>query len=98
MNEFKPKYLPAVPVHPGLSLREELEARELSPAELANSAGLSLEVIHEIISERELIGEPIAHKLEQALDISAQFWLNATTLYNLTVERDAARATLDARA
>ena len=83
---------------PGLFLREELAARELSPAELANSAGLPLEVIHEIISERELIGEPIAHKLEHALDISAQFWLNATTLYNLTVERDAARATLDARA
>lgn len=98
MNEFKPRYLPAVPVHPGLFLREELEARELSLAELANRAGLSLEVIHEIISEREFIGEPIAHKLEQALDISAQFWLNATALYNLTVDRDAARETRDARA
>ena len=54
--------------------------RRANSAQLNSPTALrpfALAVIHEIISEREIIGEPIAHKLEEALDISAQFWLNA---------------------
>ena len=91
MNEFKPKLLPAFPTHPGKFLREELDARGMTGADLARAADLPVAVVDDIVSEREIITELVARKIALALDTSCEGWANLTTLYQLTLERDAER-------
>ena len=80
--------LPGFPVHPGISLREEIEARDLSVEELARLTGRPLGEILAVVSERALIDRELAELIGRALDTDADGWFNMTTLYLLTLERD----------
>ena len=85
MAKFKPNVLPDVADHPGGFLRDELDARSISPSELAAMMGRPVEDVFAVVSEQTMITDDFAHDLERVLDTSAQGWLNLVTMYNLVL-------------
>lgn len=82
-TEFKPNYA----VHPGILLREEIEALNLTQKEVSQKAGISKTIINEIIKGKRGINAEIAVRLESVLESPARFWLNAQSLYDETIAR-----------
>jgi HTH-type transcriptional regulator/antitoxin HigA len=77
---------PDIAIPPGEYLAEELAARAITQKELAASMGRPANVINEIVKGKKSITAETALQLEQALPgISARFWLNLETDYQLTV-------------
>jgi addiction module HigA family antidote len=72
-------------LHPGTTLKEKLEELKMTPQELAEKTGLSVDVILGIIDKKGSITPEIAVRLENALDIPASFWLAKQTNYNMFV-------------
>jgi addiction module HigA family antidote len=72
------------PVHPGRILRQEfLEPAAISQYRLAKATGLTQTLIGSILKGRRNITAQTALRLERALGVSAQTWLNLQTLYDL---------------
>ena len=82
-TEFKPNYA----VHPGILLREEIEALNLTQKEVSQKAGISKTIINEIIKGKRGINAEIAVRLESVLESPARFWLNVQSLYDETIAR-----------
>lgn len=82
-TEFKPNYT----VHPGILLREEIEALNLTQKEVSQKAGISKTIVNEIIKGKRGINAEIAVRLESVLESPARFWLNAQSLYDETIAR-----------
>lgn len=81
----KTSVYPDVAIPPGEYLAEELEARGLSQKELAQRMGRPVNAINEIVNGKKAITAETALQLEAALPgISARFWLNLETDYQLT--------------
>ena len=78
---------PDVAFHPGETLAEELEARGMTQRELAEKMGRPVQVVNEIVRGRKAITAQTAWDLEGALGVSAEFWMNMQTSYDLNVER-----------
>ena len=72
------------PVHPGRILREEfMEPARISQYRLAQATGLSQVQVGTIIRGKRGITAETALRLERALGMSAQTWMNLQTLYEL---------------
>ena len=72
------------PVHPGRILREEfMKPAGISQYRLAQASGLSQVQIGNIIRGRRGISAETALRLERALGMSAQTWMNLQALYDL---------------
>ena len=79
------------PVHPGRILRDEfMEPAGVSQYRLAQATGLSQVQVGNIIRGKRGITAETALRLERALGMSAQTWMNLQTLYELE------KATLEA--
>ncbi|MBX9947233.1 MAG: HigA family addiction module antidote protein [Reyranella sp.] len=79
------------PVHPGRILRDEfMEPGGISQYRLAQATGLSQVQVGNIVRGRRGITAETALRLERALGMSAQTWMNLQTLYELE------KATLEA--
>ncbi len=76
-NEFSPEA-----IAPGEHLFDELRARKVKQKELAKMTGISNTALNEIIKGKRKISLPVAMKLEKALGISAETWLNLQNLYD----------------
>jgi len=87
MVDTKLSYNPDIALHPGESLRDELEFMNLSQVELAQRTGLSEKHISQIINGVDPISPDTAIKLERATGISAAFWNNLQKNYDLTHAR-----------
>ena len=87
MVEIKLSYNPNIAIHPGQSLKDELEFIELSQVELAQRIGLSEKHISQIINGADPITPETAIKLERAIGIPAEFWNNLQKNYELTNAR-----------
>lgn len=81
------KYSPDLAIHPGVTLKEELEFIGLTQAELAQRSGLSTKHISQIINEIEPITSDTAIKFELAIGVPADFWNNLQKNYELSVAR-----------
>jgi len=81
------KYNPDLAIHPGVTLKEELDYLGLTQVELAQRSGLSTKHISQIINEVEPVTSETAVKFELALGISADFWSNLQKNYELSVAR-----------
>ncbi len=76
------------PVHPGEMLREEfMEPMGLSANGLAISIGVPATRISEILNERRGISGDTALRLGRYFRMSAQFWMNLQSHYELEVAR-----------
>ena len=72
------------PVHPGRILREEfMEPARISQYRLGQATGLSQVQVGNIIRGKRGITAETALRLERALGMSAQTWMNLQTLYEL---------------
>lgn len=69
--------------HPGEHLRDEIEAREMSQQNLADKLHISKSEISLIINGHRNITPTIAVKLEEALGINAEFWMNIQIKYDI---------------
>ena len=89
---------PDVAIPPGETLAEELAARRLSQTKLARRMGRPLQTVNMIVNGKKAITEETAIQLEKVLGVSATFWMNLQTNYNLTKARLAQRHAPRARA
>jgi HTH-type transcriptional regulator / antitoxin HigA len=77
----------AVVFAPGEFIREELEARGWTHAELAKIMGRPLRTINEIIAAKRPITPKTADGLAKAFGTSADVWLNLERAYGLSLIR-----------
>jgi len=70
-------------IHPGEHLAEELEALELSAAELARRMNVPTNRVTQIVNGTRSITGDTALRLAHFFGTSAQFWLNLQSLYDL---------------
>jgi addiction module HigA family antidote len=73
------------PIHPGEHLAEELNALEMSAAELARQLDVPTNRITEILNGRRGITGDTALRLGHFFGTSAEFWLNLQSLYEIRV-------------
>ena len=71
-----------IATHPGEILKEELRERGITQKEFAASIGMRASHLSELINGKRSITIAIADKLQQALDIDSQSWINMQTQYN----------------
>ena len=77
-----------VAFHPGQFLLEEIEARGLKKTDFAKSVGLLPGNLSELFKGKRHINARIAVKLENALGVSAEYWLGLQSAYDLTIARE----------
>jgi addiction module HigA family antidote len=71
------------PIHPGEHLAQELNALEMSAAELARQLNVPTNRITEILNGRRGITGDTALRLGHFFGTSAEFWLNLQSLYEI---------------
>ncbi|MGE0581236.1 MAG: HigA family addiction module antitoxin [Steroidobacteraceae bacterium] len=72
-------------VHPGEHLAEQLEAHDMSAAELARQLKVPTNRITHILNGQRAITGDTALRLGHFFDTSAEFWLNLQKIYELRV-------------
>lgn len=70
-------------IHPGEHLAEELKALDMSAAELARKIGVPTNRITQILNGTRAITGDTALRLAHFFGMSARFWLNLQSLYDL---------------
>ena len=70
-------------IHPGEHLAEELEALDMSAAELARKIDVPTNRVTQILNGTRAITGDTALRLAHFFGTSAQFWLNLQSLYDL---------------
>src|SRR2546428_7540921 len=70
-------------IHPGEHLAEELEALDMSAAELARKIDVPTNRVTQILNGTRAVTGDTALRLGHFFGTSAQFWLNLQSLYDL---------------
>jgi len=83
IKKFANELIPGDIFHPGEHLKDEIESRGISQQELADAADLSKSEISSIVHGRRKITPKIAFKLELALEVKAEFWMNLQIKYDI---------------
>lgn len=84
------------PIHPGEMLMEDfLEPLGVSQYRLAQAIGVPGRRINEIVHGTRRISADTALRLSRYFGMSDGFWMNLQAHYDLEVEKDRLRATLD---
>ena len=83
------------PIHPGEHLREELEALDMSAAQLARQLDVPTNRITAILHGRRGITGDTALRLSHFFGTSAEFWLNLQSLYDLRLAQRKAGKAID---
>jgi len=77
-------------IHPGEHLAEELEALDLSAAELARKMSVPTNRVTQILNGTRSITGDTSLRLAHFFGTSAQFWLNLQSLYDLRLAEEKA--------
>src|SRR5271156_2140498 len=83
------------PIHPGEHLKEELEALDMSAAELARQIDVPTNRVTAILNGRRGITGDTALRLSHFFGTSAEFWLNLQSLYELRLAEQKAGKAID---
>jgi len=86
-----------LPIHPGVTLREELAERGITQTAFARQIGRPIQAVNEIIKGKKCITADTAIAFEKALGIRAELWLKMEASYQLSKARAALRKTLGKR-
>ena len=70
-------------IHPGETLREDLDALGMSAAELARRIDVPVNRVTEILNGRRSVTGDTALRLGHFFGTSGEFWLNLQELYEL---------------
>ena len=79
------------PIHPGETLREDLDALGMSAAELARRIEVPVNRISQILNGRRAVTGDTALRLGRFFGTSGEFWLNLQKLYELRLSTAGAR-------
>ncbi len=82
-NNERPIPFKAFP--PGLTLKSELEERDIKQKDFAKQIGMQPSHLSELIKGKMAITADIADRIESVLGISAEFWLNMQSSYELNL-------------
>lgn len=86
-------FVPLVAVHPTELIKDEMRERGLKRNELAKRMGIQLSNLSRLLNKKETITQQTASRLENALGIEAEIWLNMQAAYERDLqeisERDA---------
>jgi len=69
-------------IHPGETLKEVLDDREMSQKELANRINRTQKHVSQVIRGKKDISNDFAKRIEYVFGISATFWMNLQTNYD----------------
>lgn len=69
--------------HPGEVLKDEIEYRKISQAELAKKMGMSYKILNDILNERRSLSTTSALMFEAALGVPAESLMNLQLKYNI---------------
>jgi addiction module HigA family antidote len=75
--------MPITAIHPGEHLAEELQALDMSAAELARQLGVPTNRVTQILHGTRSVTGDTALRLAHFFGTSPQFWLNLQNLYDL---------------
>ena len=84
METTKKNFLPLEAIHPSELIKDEIKARGMQKKELAERLGIKASNFSRLLSGKGSITSSIALRLEQALDIPAEYWMGL----QLSYERD----------
>ena len=76
---------PEVLIHPGETILDVIQDRNITQKELAIKTGFAEKHISKVINGKNNISAEFAKRLEYALGIPASFWRNLQTNYDLEV-------------
>lgn len=76
-----------VATHPGVFVRENLEGMEISQSAFAEHCGISLQRLNEIVNGKRGVTADTAWIFGQAFGMSPEFWMNAQSMHELTLNR-----------
>lgn len=79
-----------IAIHPGEHLAEELEALDMSAAELARKISVPTNRVTQILNGTRAITGDTALRLGHFFGTSAQFWLNLQSFYELRLAEERA--------
>lgn len=79
--------IPSHATHPGSVLKSELQARGIKQKDFAQAIGMPAPNLSELIKGKRHVSESIAIKLEEALGIPFQTWMNLQNRYHYVVKR-----------
>lgn len=82
-------------IHPGEHLREELEALEMSAAELSRKLAVPTNRVTGILNGQRSITGDTALRLGHFFGTSAEFWLNLQSMYELRLAQEKAGNTIN---
>jgi addiction module HigA family antidote len=85
-----------VAIHPGEHLAEELEALDMSAAELARKIDVPTNRVTQILNGTRSVTGDTALRLAHFFGTSAQFWLNLQSLYDLRLAQEKAGKSIKA--
>jgi addiction module HigA family antidote len=86
--------LPAI--HPGEHLAEELQALNMSAAELARKIDVPTNRVTQILNGTRSVTGDTALRLAHFFGTNAQFWLNLQSLYDLRLAQEKAGKSIKA--
>ena len=86
-NQFVNEYRPDYAVPPGEVLEFELDLRGMKQQELAKRTGLTPKHIGAIVNAKSAITPETAIKLERAIGMPAQYWMNLESQYQEVLAR-----------
>ena len=69
-------------IHPGETIKEVLEEKEMSQEELAIRTGFSPKHVSEVVNGKKGISPSFAKSLEYALGLPTSFWINLQGKYD----------------
>lgn len=79
-------------LHPGEVLAMEIEARNFKKTEFARLLQVQPSQLSELLHGKRHVSAALAIKLEQFLDISAEYWMRLQVAYDIAIERQKAAA------
>jgi len=74
-----------IAIHPGEQLQEELEALDMSAAELARQISVPANRITQILKGERDITADTAMRLGHFFGTTAEFWMNLQSIYDLRI-------------
>jgi len=77
------KLTAAIAIHPGELLLDELKALGISQVDFAKKVGMEKSQLNEVIKGKRGINAELAVMIEGVLGMSAQYWMNLQSTYEI---------------
>jgi addiction module HigA family antidote len=74
-----------LPTHPGEILKDELDYRGITQKEFSKKARLHVSLLNEVLKGKRKVSIMMALKIEKAIGVDAEYWLNSQMHYDLAM-------------